>query len=450
MRHPTTRTARKPDFPGFGYALLRSAMLPFVPLRLLWRSRREPEYRRHWSERFGRYAPRPSGPIIWIHAVSLGETHASAPLVRLLREKYPGASILTTHMTPTGRAASKRLFGSGTLRSYLPYDYRFAVRAFLSHFRPAIGILMETELWPVLLAESRRADVPLALVNARMSDRSSRGYRRVPRLASRMLGSLSVLAAQTEADAQRLRALGSAEPAVCGNLKFDVDVPDVMLTLGARLRRAFGPQRPVWLAASTRDGEETQVLDAFARCAVPNALLVIVPRHPQRFDEVAGLVRERGLRYQRRSENAPIRPETQVVLGDSMGEMFAYYAACDVAFVGGSLVRTGGQNLIEACAVGVPVLIGPHTFNFAAAAEAAVATGAALRIRDAAQLGTVVRELLSDEHLRHEMRRAGLAFAGAHQGAARRILELIEPFIAIDSAPPPMPEGFSTGGRRRR
>jgi 3-deoxy-D-manno-octulosonic-acid transferase len=449
MRDPSSRPARRPDFPGMGYALLRSAMLPFVPLRLLWRSRREPEYRRHWGERFGRYAPRPAGPVIWVHAVSLGETHACAPLVRLLKARYPGASILTTHMTPTGRAASKRLFGSAALRSYLPYDYRFAVRAFLTHFRPTIGILMETELWPILLAESRRAEIPLALVNARMSERSARGYRRFPRLASRMLGSLSVLAAQSEADAQRLRGLGSAEPAVCGNLKFDVDVPDDMLTLGTRLRRAFGPQRPVWLAASTREGEEALVLDAYARCALPDALLVLVPRHPQRFDDVARLLHERGLRCQRRSENAPIRPDTQVVLGDSMGEMFAYYAASDVAFVGGSLVRTGGQNLIEACAVGVPVLVGPHTFNFEAAAEAAVAAGAARRVADSAQLGTSVRDILGDEALRGRMRRAGLAFAGAHQGAARRILELLEPFIAIDGAtatPGRRPNG--TRGRR--
>jgi len=259
---------------------------------------------------------------------------------------------------------------------------------------------------------------------------------------------LSVLAAQTEADAQRLRALGSAEPAVCGNLKFDVDVPDEMLTLGARLRRNFGPNRAVWLAASTREGEEALVLDALTRCALPDSLLVLVPRHPQRFEAVAELLEQRGLRYQKRSDNVPIRPQTQVVLGDSMGEMFAYYAASDVAFVGGSLVRTGGQNLIEACAVGVPVLVGPYTFNFDAAADAAIAAGAALRVGTPVALARAVRELLGDEDQRGAMRRAGLAFAGAHQGAAQRILELIEPYLYSNSELPlPANLGRTPGGR---
>ncbi|GIX29040.1 MAG: 3-deoxy-D-manno-octulosonic acid transferase [Burkholderiales bacterium] len=407
------------------YTTLLWLAAPFIPLRLAWRARRQPEYLRHMAERLGRYGDAPCRPVIWIHAVSVGETRAAAPLVERLLERYPGHQILLTHMTPTGRETGRQLFGDRVLQAYLPYDYPFAVRRFLAHFRPTLGVLMETELWFNLIAGCREARVPLYLVNARLSERSYRRYARFPDLVGEALGGLTGVLAQTEADAQRLSRLGARRVEVAGNLKFDLTPPAAQLARGRALRAMFGPRRPVFLAASTRESEEPRVLDAVARLTVPELLTVIVPRHPQRFDEVAALIARRGLKFQRRSEARSIAPETQIVLGDSMGELFAYYAACDVAFVGGSLAPLGGQNLIEPCAVGVPVLIGPHTFNFEEAARQAVEEGAALRVADEAALAAAVAALLADAAQRRRMAEAGLAFAQRHRGAVERVLARI-------------------------
>ncbi|MEW5710321.1 MAG: lipid IV(A) 3-deoxy-D-manno-octulosonic acid transferase [Pseudomonadota bacterium] len=407
------------------YTTMLWLALPLIPLRLAWRARRQPAYLDHVAERFGRYGDAPRRPVIWIHAVSVGETRAAAPLVERLLERYPGHQILLTHMTPTGREAGRQLFGDRVLQRYLPYDYPFAVRRFLGHFRPRAGLLMETELWFNLIAGCKAAGVPLYLVNARLSERSYRRYARFSRLAAEALGGLTGVLAQTEADAQRLSRLGARRVEVAGNLKFDLTPPAAQLAQGQALRAMFGPRRPVFLAASTRESEEPRVLDAVARLTVPELLTVIVPRHPQRFDEVAALIARRGLKFQRRSEARSIAPETQVVLGDSMGELFAYYAACDVAFVGGSLAPLGGQNLIEPCAVGVPVLIGPHTFNFEEAARQAVEEGAALRVADEAALAAAVAALLADAAQRRRMAEAGLAFAQRHRGAVERVLARI-------------------------
>jgi 3-deoxy-D-manno-octulosonic-acid transferase len=283
---------------------------------------------------------------------------------------------------------------------------------------------METEVWPNLIHACRERSIPLYLVNARLSEKSYRRYRRFAQLARTSLRELTAIAAQTRDDAQRLLDLGAENVVVTGNLKFDVEPGPEQLELGKALRARFGADRPVFLAASTRDGEEALLLDRLHGLDAA-ALLVIVPRHPQRFEEVASLVARRGFRFQRRSENAAIDPQTQVVLGDSLGEMFAYYAACDVAFVGGSLLPFGGQNLIEACAVGRPVLIGPHTYNFTEAADSAVAAGAALRVGDADQLMREADRLLHDPVAARRMGAAGLAFARMHRGATHRVLELI-------------------------
>jgi 3-deoxy-D-manno-octulosonic-acid transferase len=407
------------------YNALLWAALPFLPLRLAWRARRQPEYLQHVGERFGRYPPAPPQPVIWIHAVSVGETRAAAPLVSALLERHPGHAIVMTHMTPTGRAAGEQLFGDRVIRAYLPWDYPFAVARFLRHFRPRLGLLMETEVWFNLVEGCRDAGVPLYLVNARLSERSARGYRRLGRLAREAFGGLSGVLAQTEADAQRLASVGASEVEVTGNLKFDLTPPPAQRELGARLRAAFGAQRPVWLAASTREGEEERVLDAHAALDVPGALLVLVPRHPQRFDDVARLLERRGVAFRRRSQDAPVPADVAVVLGDSMGELFAYYACADVAFVGGSLLPLGGQNLIEACAVGTPVLVGPHTFNFEEAARLAIEAGAALRVADPAELARVAGALLADPVRRAAMAAAGRAFAGRHRGATERVLARI-------------------------
>jgi 3-deoxy-D-manno-octulosonic-acid transferase len=409
------------------YNLLLWLALPWLPLRLLWRARRQPEYRRHWAERFGRYRATAARPIIWVHAVSVGETRAALPLIRALRHKYPDHGILLTHMTPTGRAAARDLFSSRVIQCYLPYDYPFAVRRFLEHFKPVVGVLMETELWPNLIGECKQRRIPLYLVNARLSEKSAAGYRRFSTLTGDALRGLAGIAAQSEADAQRLTALGAQDVAVTGNLKFDVEPPAELVSRGGGWRRQWdatsGAARPVLLAASTREGEEELLLDALARLDVPNLLFVIVPRHPQRFDEVAGLIEKHGLKFARRSVDQPVNSDTRVVLGDSMGELFAYYAACDVAFIGGSLLPYGGQNLIEACAAGRPVLVGPHTYNFAEAVKLAVEAGAAVQVEDTGALADQAQRLLRDSERRMAMADAARGFSGAHRGAAGRVVE---------------------------
>ncbi|MGH8649451.1 MAG: lipid IV(A) 3-deoxy-D-manno-octulosonic acid transferase, partial [Burkholderiales bacterium] len=372
------------------------------------------------------YTAAPEAPLIWLHAVSVGETRAAEPLVRALHARHPQCRILLTHMTPTGRETGETLFGGRVERCYLPVDLPGAVARFLDHFRPRAGIVMETEIWPNLIRAARERSIPLYLVNARLSEKSYAAYRRFAGLVRESLSAFTTVAAQSEDDARRLTALGARDTRVTGNLKFDVTLPPEQMELGRALRRGLGNARTVPLAASTREGEEALLLDALEAIAVPELLTVIVPRHPQRFDEVARLLESRGVRYQRRSANAPTAADTRVVLGDSMGEMFAYYAACDVAFIGGSLLPLGGQNLIEACAVGKPVLIGPSTYNFAEAAELAMRAGAVIQVPDPAALAREAGRLLRDPAAAQRVSQAALAFANAHRGATARVLELIK------------------------
>jgi 3-deoxy-D-manno-octulosonic-acid transferase len=326
-------------------------------------------------------------------------------------------------MTPTGRDAGRQVYGDRLIQAYLPYDYPGAVERFFRHFSPAFGVLMETELWPNLLTAGQRCRVPIFLANARLSARSARGYARFSALARPAFAALSGVAAQTSGDAERLAGLGANPVEVCGNLKFDVTPSPDKLALGRQWRQAMG-SRPVWLAASTREGEESLVLEAWRRVAVADALLVLVPRHPQRFNEVAGLLQQQGVNTIRRSEGLPT-VDTQVWLGDSMGEMAAYFALADLAFIGGSLLPLGGQNLIEAAACDCPVLVGPHTFNFKQATEDAIAAGAAYRVDGPAMLGQTVDRLLAEKTELAAMRVAAGSFARAHQGAAERMLVLI-------------------------
>jgi 3-deoxy-D-manno-octulosonic-acid transferase len=413
----------------FFYNLTLLLLLPYVGLHLLQRSRRQPEYLRHVGERFGFYpSPQPSPQggegVIWLHAVSVGETRAAVPLVAALKEHYPGHRILLTHMTPTGRQASEELFGDAVQRVYLPYDYPFAVRRFLAHFKPAVGVIMETELWPNLVAACREKGVHLLLANARLSEKSARRYARFPNLTRSALQGLAAIAAQTEEDAARLTSLGAPKVDVLGNVKFDILPPPEQLALGEALRGQIGA-RPVLLAASTREGEEALLFEALTKHPLGDALLVVVPRHPQRFDEVAALAAKAGLSVQRRSDDAPVAAQTQVLIGDSMGELFAYYAACDLAFIGGSLLDYGSQNLIEACAVGRPVLIGRSTYNFSHAAEQALECGAARQVGTAAVLLEAADALLRDEDACRRMGEAGREFAARHRGATNKTLEFI-------------------------
>jgi len=418
--------------PRILYTLVLWLLLPYIVFHLLWRARKQPEYLHHIGERFGFYKSRSSKPVIWLHTVSVGETRAAASLVQRLRESYPDHQLLLTHTTPTGRAASEQLYGDDVLRVYLPYDYPFAVKKFLSHFRPRIGILLETEIWFNLIHSCNAENIPLLLLNARLSEKSARGYARVARLTRDALGELAAIAAQTSDDAARLAALGARKLSVMGNLKFDIEPPSAMLELGRQLRSQFGEERRIFLAASTRAGEEALLLDTLKQTNIPQLLTVIVPRHPQRFDEVAALLAQHGIRFQRRSANQPIAPDTQVVLGDSMGEMFAYYAACDLAFIGGSLLPFGGQNLIEACAVGKPVIVGPHTYNFAQASQLAVAGGAAVRVADVAELAQTLQNLFSHTDQMAEIGAAGLRFVNANRGATEQALLLIGQLVRHD------------------
>jgi 3-deoxy-D-manno-octulosonic-acid transferase len=413
------------------YSLAWLVALPFAFLYLLWRSWRQPAYLRHWGERLG-FAPLShTRPVIWLHAVSVGETRAAAPLVAALRQRHPDHAILLTHATPTGRATSHELFGGKVRRAYLPYDVPPLVWLFLHRVRPVMGVILETEIWPNLLAACRHRDIPVLLVNARLSERSARGYQRFAPLVRPALADLSAVAAQTEADAGRLRALGAQTVTVTGNLKFDVTPSPENQAKGVELRNLFGG-RFVFLCASTREGEEALLLDALEGFDLPDLLVVLVPRHPQRFDAVAALLRERALPFVRRGEGQPISLDTRVFLGDSMGEMDAYYAAADLCYVGGSLLPLGGQNLIEAAAAGCPALIGPHTWNFLEAADQAVARGAARRVVDVAELRSAILALHGDTQARLKMAEAGLDFARANRGATKRIVSLVE--AALNSA----------------
>jgi 3-deoxy-D-manno-octulosonic-acid transferase len=412
------------------YTLALYLLMPWAMLHLLLRSRKQPEYLGHWRERFGRYAARRDNkPLIWIHAVSVGETRAAQPLVRALQERYPDHALLLTHMTPTGRETCVSLFGDQVERCYLAYDYPGAVSRFLKHWQPRLGIIMETEIWPNLVSACAEQGMPLLLANARLSQRSANRYDRLATLVREAMSRLSGVAAQAPADADRLRHLGAQKVEVTGNIKFDVTVPDAQVQLGETFRARIG-QRPVLLCASTREGEEALLLDAWKRVDVGNTLLLIVPRHPQRFAEVAALTHSTGFRVQLRSDEAPVAADTQVWIGDSLGEMFAYYAACDVAFIGGSLLDFGCQNLIEPCAVGKPVLLGPSTYNFAQAATDAHAAGAALVASDADALTKEALALLADTKRRDAMGLAGLAFTSKHRGATTRTLRWIEKILA--------------------
>jgi 3-deoxy-D-manno-octulosonic-acid transferase len=393
------------------YTLLLRLALPLFLLRLWWRGRREPGYRDSVLERLGTYETDVKPKMVWIHAVSVGEARAAAPLVRALQELLPDHGVLVTCTTAAGRETVKQVYGESVFAAYLPYDYPRAIQGFLEHFRPRLGVLMETEVWPNLLAVCADNRVPVLLANARMSERSARGYRALRALSGPAFRSLAAVCAQSAADAERLAALGARAIEVTGNLKFDVEPVHSQLEAGRAWRVSLG--RPVLLLASTREGEEKLLLDRIPR-GHSRLLVLVVPRHPQRFDEVAGLAQGR------RSRSDPVTDEVKVFLGDTMGEMSFYYGACDVAVVGGSFVPVGGQNLIEALAAGAPVVIGPSTYNFAQATQLALEAGAALQAADAgAGIGAAMR-LLGDEAKKDAMSAAGRRLCEAHRGATAR------------------------------
>jgi 3-deoxy-D-manno-octulosonic-acid transferase len=420
------------------YSLLLRLLQPVYALRLWRRGRVEPLYRHAIAERFGIYTAAAAGTgWIWVHAVSLGETRAAAALVDALRAEFPGMKLLLTHGTATGREAGVPLLRAGDAQVWLPYDTPSATRRFIARFRPAVGVLMETEVWPNLLHAAQQGGVPVVLANARLSARSLRRGQRLDALMRPAAQRITLALAQTEADAQRLREAGAPQVEVSGNLKFDMTPDPALLALGRSWRASMG--RDVLLAASTREGEEAMLMAAWARAPAPRPLLLIVPRHPQRFDEVAALIRGAGLSLARRSSwgDAPSVEalKAEVWLGDSMREMALYYALAQAALLGGSFAPLGGQNLIEAAACGCPVVTGPHTFNFAEASELAIQAGAALRVTDMASGVTTALDLLASPQRCEQASAHALAFAAQHQGAALRMARRIVSVGYIN--PPP-------------
>ncbi|WP_106182871.1 lipid IV(A) 3-deoxy-D-manno-octulosonic acid transferase [Candidatus Pandoraea novymonadis] len=423
------------------YGALWFFIAPIALARLWWRGRFEPGYRLHVKEHFGFYATLPweGRPIIWVHAVSVGETRAAQPLIEMLLSRYPDHALLLTHMTPTGRATGYQLFGERVIRCYLPYDMAGAVKRFLNYYKPRLGVLLETEVWPNLIHICKQLAIPLVLANARMSDRSFKRALTFGHAVVSVFSGFSGVLAQSNADAQRLRMLGAVNVHMLGNLKFDLAPSMALQAVGRQWRSRFS-QRPVWLAASTRDGEEMLLLQARRELMsnggkAARALLILVPRHPQRFDAVISLMKKSGLRVMRRSEwgdgEDQLPLDVDVLFGDSMGEMTAYFTASDIAFIGGSLRPFGGQNLIEACAVGTPVLFGPHMFNFAQVSEDALDAGAAWRVSDnnPTELGTAMAALLCSDQKRAIMSAAALSFAREHRGATERTVHILDHWL---------------------
>lgn len=416
------------------YSALLLLATPVMLLRLVWRGWRQRGYWQHWGERFGHHQNATMAGAIWLHAVSVGEMRATKPLVTQLRAAFPQHPIFLTCMTPTGRATAAELYGTnpGVKFGYLPYDFAWLHGRLIKNIRPVLLLVMETEIWPNLFAACTANNVPAWLVNARLSQRSFEGYARlwpVRALIREALQGMHGVAAQTAADAQRLERLGARPVHVVGNVKFDAVVAATLVARGCEWRAALGGQRRVLLAASTRDGEEALLLDAFVR-QFPverraGLLLMLVPRHPQRFDAVAQLVSNAGLRLARRGHGESPQAETEVWLGDSMGEMAAYIAMCDVAFIGGSLLPLGGQNLIEACAQGKPVLMGPSVFNFSEAARLAIEAGAMRQANSAEEIMRLAAALLENDAEREAMSEAARDFAHAHAGATLRLFNLV-------------------------
>ena len=407
----------------FIYSQLIRLLLPYILLRLWWGGRHSPDLRRNWRQRLG-FAPALEAPVIWVHAVSVGETIAAAPMVRRLLGRNPNATILLTAMTDTGLAQAQKMFGNQVQYAYVPYDTPGAVKRFLARVQPRILVIMETEIWPNLISQSRRAGVPVFLINARLSERSARGYERIRSLARPIMQSISWVAAQADQDAARFRRIGVATDkiAVTGSVKFDVDIEPRVREQAKRLRQQIGT-RPVWIAGSTHDGEDSQLLKTHQRLleAVPEALMIIVPRHPERFELVANAIVNEGFSLARRSLNDSPKG-AQVYLGDTMGELMMLYGASDLAFIGGSLIERGGHNPLEPAAWGIAVVSGPHVFNFESIYQRLLEHSGVKIVDSAQQLARYLAQLLDDPKMLHESGQRALAVVESNRGALDRVV----------------------------
>lgn len=413
------------------YTFLFYLALPFIFLRLWWRSIKQPAYRQRMGERLG-YYPRQFDQCIWVHAVSVGETLAAIPLIKALKSRFPEVQMVITTMTPTGAERVKTAFGDSVTHAYIPYDLPGAMQRFIRQFHPVVCVIMETELWPNLLATCSKNQIPVCLVNARLSEKSARGYHRIASLTRDMLRRIDLIAAHGQMDANRFITLGAPEArmTVTGNIKFDIELPADLSQKGAILRDELGRDRFIWIAASTHEGEEEMVIAAHKQiCAVnPQALLILVPRHPARFDAIAKLSAQ-SFSTARRSLQQSCMPETSVYLGDTMGELLLMYSAANVAFVAGSLIPRGGHNMLEPGALGKPIITGPYLFNFAEISELFVSAHALAKVTDADSLAKEVIELMQHPDEQAEMGARALQVVAENRGALAKQVELVSSVI---------------------
>lgn len=419
------------------YTWLIRAFFPFVILHLVMRGFKNKNYWRRWPERFGFFTPPDSEKLLWIHAVSVGEVQAAALLVPTLIDRYPHHRVMITTMTPTGSDQVRSIFGDKVEHFYVPYDYPSAVKRFLDRTRPVIAIVMETELWPNLFHECGARNISLLVSNVRMSESSMKGYLRIPNITRSTLAQVSQFAVQSKEDAERMRKLGAAEDKinVTGSIKFEIDIPASQREAAEVLRREWGQNRSIWIAASTHEGEDELVLATHKNLkqVYPDLLLVLVPRHPERFGTAERLAKRSGFNVLLRSEQSfEVSPEIDVLVGDTMGELQLFFSAADIAFVGGSLVPTGGHNLLEAAAVGTPVVVGPHTLNFNEITRLAVERGHTVQINNADELSSAIAELIDHPEQRAKAGEAGEKLVAENKGALARNIELISRLLPAD------------------
>jgi len=417
------------------YSAVLYLLTPLYLAYLYWRGRRAPAYRDRWAERFGYYDIDVQDGPIWIHAVSVGEAQAALPMIQKLKERFPNHPVLVTTTTPTGSTRVKESLGDEVLHVYAPYDVPCAVGRFMTTMTPSIAIFMETEIWPNMIHACNESGIPVVLANARMSQGSANGYAKLGSFMRHVMSQINLIAAQSQSDAARLIGLGAQLDAVhvTGSVKFDMHLPASIKEQGEVLRRDWGVNRSIWIAASTRQGEDEQILDAFAQVchARPEALLVLVPRHPERFDSVAALCEKRGYKIRRRSEHAPCDETIDIYLGDTMGDLTLFYAAADVAFIGGSLVSTGGQNPIEAAALGLPVIMGPSLYNFSEVTRMLREREALTIVNDSEQLAATVLDYFHDATLRGKHGENAYAVVQRNRGAMERLLSLVDAKISM-------------------
>ncbi|KAA3624358.1 MAG: 3-deoxy-D-manno-octulosonic acid transferase [Proteobacteria bacterium] len=428
------QTSRRPARLRFLYNLIIYLLLPIILVRLLSRGLRNRAYLSRIGERFGRYPDQPRDYDVWIHAVSVGEVNAAGPLARALVKMNPQLRVLLTTMTPTGADQARIAMSERIEHLYLPYDYPFAVRRFLEHCSPKVAIMMETEIWPNFIQQCDRRGIPLVVANLRLSQRSYAKYARLLPFTRSVFRKVKWFAVQTAADRQRVGGLlGHRENvSVTGNIKFEINLPASLREVAQVVRREWGTERTVWVAGSTHEGEEETIIKVFKslRQRHPSLLLVLVPRHPERFDSVYRLLQKYRLDTVRRSMHAgAVSDDLEVFLGDTMGELPIFFAACDIAFVGGSLTEIGGHNILEACALGKPVIFGPHMFNFLEISQMALERHAGIQVQNEKELESVLRQLVEDANFRYACGQRGIALVEDNQGALMRTLEVLEPFL---------------------